>query len=209
MNRRLILWGVPVALWLIFTTWYTDFGGPLSDEEVAEAMAYFDGRDIEPEFRDMMHGFLVNDSGRQFIIVNNIDMNETPPPMEGFGPDATSDDYMNHYMEHMYGELFSRASHPVFMGTGLGFMADLVGVEGGNGWDSAALFRYRSKRTFLEIVTHPDMGARHDFKIAALTKTIAYPVETVLYLSDPRFLLFLIFGLVTALIDILIYGRRK
>lgn len=209
MNRRTILWGVPVLLWLVFTAWYTDFGGPLSDEEVAKAMVYFDSRDVEPEFREMMHRFLANDSGRQFLIVNNIDMNETPPPMEGFGPDATSSDYMNHYMEHMYPQLFSRASHPVFLGQALDFTADVVGIEGGHGWDSAALFRYRSKRTFLEIVTHPDMGARHDFKIAALTKTIAYPVETQLYLSDPRMLLFLILGLVTALLDILIYGRRK
>lgn len=209
MNKRMILWGVPVAIWLVFTMWYTDFGGALSDEEVADAMAFFDDRGIEPEFREMMHQFLANDSGRQFIIVNNIDMNETPPPMEGFGPDATSGDYMNHYMEHMYVQLFSRACHPIFAGEGMRFTADLVGIEGGHGWDRGALMRYRSKRTFLEIVMHPDMSSRHDFKVAALTKTIAYPVETQLYYSDPRFLLFLILGLVTALIDILIYGRRK
>ncbi len=50
----------------------------------------------------------------------------------------------------------------------------------------------------MEVVTHPNMLSRHDFKVAALEKTIAYPVETVLYLSDPRFLLALIliiFGL--------------
>ena len=36
------------------------------------------------------------------------------------------------------------------------------------------------------------MLSKHDFKVAALEKTIAYPVETALYLSDPRFLLALI-----------------
>lgn len=209
MNRRLTLWGVPVALWLIFTAWYTDFGGPLSDEEVAEAMSWFDAQGIDPERRKKMHAFLANDTGRQFLMVNNLDVNETPPPMEGFGPDATAADYMNHYMEHMYPELFSRACHPVFFGSGVGFTADLVGIEGAEGWDSAALFRYRSRRTFLEIVINPAIGPRHDFKIAALTKTIAYPVEATLYLSDPRLMLFLILGLVTALLDIVIFGQKR
>ena len=45
----------------------------------------------------------------------------------------------------------------------------------------------------MEIATHPDMFGKHQFKIAALEKTIAYPVETQLYLSDPRFILGLIF----------------
>lgn len=209
MNRRLILWGIPASIWLVFTFWYTDFGGPLSDEEVAEAMAYFDSRGIDPASRGKMKAFLDSDTGRQFLMVNNLDTNETPPPMEGFGPDATASDYMNHYMEHMYPELFSRACHPAFFGSGLGFTADLVGVEGAEGWDSAALFRYRSRRTFLEIVTNPAIGPRHEFKIAALTKTIAYPVEATLYFSDPRLLLFLIFGLVTAVLDILIFGPRR
>jgi len=35
-----------------------------------------------------------------------------------------------------------------------------------------ALFRYRSRRTFLEIVTIPETLGRHVFKAAALDKTI-------------------------------------
>jgi hypothetical protein len=109
----------------------------------------------------------------------------------------------------MYPELFSRACHPVFYASGLGFAADVSGIENAEGWDTAALFRYRSRRSFLEIITNPEIGPRHDFKLAAMTKTIAYPVETSLYLSDPRLLLFLAFGLVTAMIDIFVYGRGK
>jgi hypothetical protein len=52
--------------------------------------------------------------------------------------------------------------------------------------------RYKSRRAFMEVVTHPNMGSKHAFKVAALEKTIAYPVETVIYLSDPRLLLALI-----------------
>ena len=56
----------------------------------------------------------------------------------------------------------------------------------------------------MEIITHPDMVGRHEFKIAALDKTIAYPIEMQLYLSDPRLLLALILLIVTLLLDKLI-----
>ena len=66
---------------------------------------------------------------------------------------------------------------------------DLVGIENAEVWETAALFRYKSRRSFLEIVTHPDMYSKHKYKIAALEKTIAFPVENQFYLGDPRLLL--------------------
>ena len=39
-------------------------------------------------------------------MVNNIEMNDNPPQMEGFDPNATTMDYQDHYMEHMYPQLF-------------------------------------------------------------------------------------------------------
>lgn len=209
MTKRSMLWIVPITTWLLFTFWYTDFGGPLRDDEIAEAMAFFDSRGIDSERRAELKAFFDNDTGNQFLMVNNIDMNDNPPPMEGFGPDATAADYNNHYMEHMYPALFSRACHPIFYASGVGFDADISGIEGAEHWELAALFRYRSRRSFMEIVTNPNMGPRHAFKLAAMTKTIAYPVETGFYPSDPRFLLFFILGFFTALIDVLVFGRKR
>jgi len=51
----------------------------------------------------------------------------------------------------------------------------------------------------MEIVSNPKMRGKHAFKLAALNKTIAYPIESVIYLSDPRLLLGLIL-LITGLI---------
>jgi hypothetical protein len=45
------------------------------------------------------------------------------------------------------------------------------------------------------------MGARHDYKHASLVKTIAYPVEPGLYVSDLRIILFLVLGLLTVVVD--------
>jgi hypothetical protein len=53
----------------------------------------------------------------------------------------------------------------------------------------------------MEIISNPDILGPHHFKLAALDKTIAYPIETDLYLGDPRLLLGLILLALTALID--------
>ena len=34
MSSRMKLWLFPALLYAVFVFWYTDFGGPLSDEEV-------------------------------------------------------------------------------------------------------------------------------------------------------------------------------
>ena len=132
------------------------------------------------------------DSGRQFLMVNNIDMNDDPEDVEGAEPGESAERLMDRYMEHMYAQLLKRACHPVFAGNAVHPSMDLVGIEGAEIWDQAALMRYKSRRAFMEVVTHPNMGSKHAFKVAALEKTIAYPVETVIYLSDPRLLLALI-----------------
>ena len=49
--------------------------------------------------------------------------------------------------------------------------------------------------------SNPAFRGKHHFKTAALEKTIAYPIETDLYLGDPRLLLGLILLAITALID--------
>lgn len=201
MSARGLLWAGATTVWLAFTVWYTDFGGPLTEAEIEGALVALERRGLESERFDQFERFLREDSGKQFLMVNNIDMNEDPPPMPGFGPDATAEDYSNHYMEHMYPQLLSRACHPIFVGSGLGVGIDVVGIEGAAVWDRAALFRYKSRRAFVEIVTHPDMGARHDYKHASLVKTIAYPVEPGLYVSDLRIILFLVLGLLTVVVD--------
>ncbi len=61
----------------------------------------------------------------------------------------------------------------------------------------------------MEIVGNPAMQGRHEFKLAALNKTIAYPIETRFYAGDLRLLLGLALLALTALLDIAIFGRRR
>jgi len=197
-------WISLLVIYSSFFIWYTDFGGKLNDDEIQyygnkfESNALKDGRVLEPRIKELLQNFMEEDSGKQFLMVNVIDMSENPTFPDGTVSEESSDDLMNEYMKHMYGEILKRASHPVFIGSAVNGSMDLVGIENAEFWETAALFRYKSRRAFLEIVTHPDMNSKHKYKIAALEKTIAFPVEAQLYLGDPRLLLgfiFLILGL--------------
>ena len=193
------VWITLAIIYGLFFTWYTDFGGKLSDDEIKsyyskfESNALKDGRVLDPRGMDLIQKFMEEDSGKQFLMVNVIDMSENPTFPDGTVSEESADNLMNEYMEHMYGEVLKRASHPAFIGSAVNGSMDLVGIENAEVWETAALFRYKSRRAFLEIVTHQDMNSKHKYKIAALEKTIAFPVETQLYLGDPRLLLGLIF----------------
>jgi hypothetical protein len=208
MSTRTKLWLLPVLLYAVFVLWYTDFGGPLSDEEVDEFVSVMTANGVPPERVDYFAGFLRDDTGRQFLMVNNLDMNEDPPAVEGAPAGADADTLMGLYMEHMIPELLKRACHPVIMGPAVYQALDLSGIEGAEQWTDAALFRYRSRRSFMEIISNPEILGPHHFKLAALDKTIAYPMETSLYLGDPRLLLGLILLALTALIDSWMMSRK-
>ncbi len=207
MNSRAWLWLFSALLYAAFFLWYTDFGGPLSDAEVDEFAATLTQRGADPETIAYLETFFRNDSGRQFLMINALDMNENPPDVAGAEPGETADQLMARYMEHMFREMLKRACHPVIVGDAVYSVIDVLGIEGAEQWTSAAVFRYRSRRALMEILAAPDTRGRHEFKLAALDKTIAYPIETRLYLGDARLLLGLFILAGTALASVFLRPR--
>ena len=204
-------WLIAAALYALFVYWYTDFGGPLSDDEIAEYMVKMEARlsDSDPRAMQRIENFMREDSGRQFFMVNLIDMNEDPGDVPGAEPGESAAELMNRYMAYMYPALFGRACHPSVLGDAVSGAVDMVGVdEALRHWDQGALFRYRSRRTFMEIVANAEQGDSHKFKLAALDKTIAFPIETQINFGDPRLLLGLLLVAVTSLLNNL-RGRPK
>jgi hypothetical protein len=204
------IWGVPAFFYLAFVSWYTDFGGPLREDEIAGYLAKFAGQGVSNEFLSRVRDFMATDTGRQFQMVNVIDYDEDPPDVEGAAPGESAEQLMGRYMEHMFRELLWRACHPTVMGVAAFRAMDLVGVEAlerPEEWDMAAFMRYRSRRTFMEIVTIPETRGRHEFKVAAIEKTIAYPVETRIHLGDPRVSLGLGLFALASLLDLVVYRR--
>lgn len=210
MNRsRMSLWLIGAAVYGVFALWYSNTGGPLTTAEIARYTALFEARGITGEQKQTMTQFMTTDTGRQIIVINNLDLNESPIELPATGPNASAGELIDHYMEHMYPAQLKRASHPVFFGRAISPAIDLSGIVGGQNWDQGALFRYRSRRDLLEIATDPAFSSRHDYKMAALEKTIAYPVESVLYLSDLRLLLLLVLLNIVLVLDLALFRRRS
>ena len=206
---RTWLWAGPAIVWLLFCLWYTNTAGPLSVNEidafaaqVARGSAQVEGSG-GTERLDRLRRFMTEDTGDQFLMVNLVEMARPDPSR----PD-TPEESMARYMDHMYPELFRRACHPVFAGPAVHRAMDLVGVEGAERWSTVATMRYRSRRDLLEIALNPAFDGKHEFKIAALAKTIAVPVEPVLYFGDLRLLLFLVLFFLVAVADALVFRRR-
>jgi len=208
MSSRAKLWLTSTILYILFFGWYTDLGGPLSDKEIDEYVTERLAAGSNPDTIAYIENFFRDDSGRQFLMINAIDYNENPGNIEGAEPGESAQQLMARYMEHMIPALLARASHPVVMGDAIYNTIDVVGIENAEEWDNAALFRYRSKRTFMEIIRNPEFAGEHHFKHAALRKTIAYPIETSLYLGDLRLVLGLILLSLSLLIDNRILSKR-
>lgn len=206
------------ALYFSFYFWYTDVGGKLSQDEVQAFIAKHEQNLVNSgvpldseEFQrrvDFLRGFMEEDTGKQFIMVNSIEMNRNPVDVDGANPGESSDQLMARYMEHMWPNLLKRACHPIFFGESISKTMDIVGIEGAEIWDQAALMRYKSRRAFVEIATHPDMQDRHKFKTASLEKTIAYPVEPFGYYSDLRIIIGMLLLIAGLLIQLFLLSRK-
>ena len=206
------------SVYIVFFFWYTDIEGALSQEEIQgflnkHEQNIIDNRSSpnleELQLRmDFLRRFMEEDSGKQFIMVNNIEMDPDPGDVPGANSGESADELLSRYMEHMWPNLLKRASHPIFGGNAIWQSMDLVGIEGAETWDQIALMRYKSRRAFMEIVTHPNMMDRHDFKVAAMQKTIAYPVEPFAYFSDLRIILGMLMVIIGLSIQLILISKK-
>ena len=54
------------------------------------------------------------------------------------------------------------------------------------------------RRDLLEIASNPEFSGSHEFKVAAMRKTIAFPVDPWFQLGDPRLILALLLAVLPA-----------
>ena len=196
MTRTCWIWVALAGLYAAFVVWYTSFGGPLSEAEIAHYLARIESREPPPERLVQLRRFMEEDTGDDFVMLNLIDMYETPLQIEGVLPGESSEEVLGKYMEYMYPALFSRACHPVIFGRAANTAMDLMNADGMERWTTGAGMRYRSRRDLFEIASNPAFAGSHEFKVAAMAKTIAFPIDPWFQLGDPR----LVFALLLAVI---------
>lgn len=203
-QRKLLIWGALAITWFLFFFWYTSFGGPLSEEEVDKYMTRFESGESSPDKIAAFRHFLETDTGDDFVMLNIIEMHEQPERISGVAVDDTSADVLARYMAYMWPALLSRACHPVMFGSAAADAFEVWGIDGEGRWSQAAFMRYRSRRDMLEIAGNPEFQGPHEFKQAAMARTIAFPVDPWASAGDPR----LLFGLVLTIVGLLLTGRR-
>ena len=198
MTKTSWVWLIIGMIYAAFFGWYTSFGGPLTNEEIDHYLSQLSANNPEatPQQLASLRRFMEQDTGDDFVMLNVIDMYDQPLQVAGVEPGESSDDVMAKYMAYMYPALFSRACHPVMVGDAAHQALDLMNAPGMESWTRGALMRYRSRRDMLDISTNPEFHGSHDFKIAAMAKTIAFPLDPWFSLGDPRLILALVLGLI-------------
>lgn len=202
--RRFWIPGILTLIWMLFFSWYTSFSGPLTEAEIAGYMAQLEASERSPEDIAVIRRFLETDTGDDFVMLNVIEMHEEPRQISGVATTDSSADVLARYMAYMWPALLSRACHPVMFGSAAADALEVWGIDGEGRWSQAAFMRYRSRRDMLEIAGNPEFQGPHEFKQAAMARTIAFPVDPWVSAGDPRWLL----GLVLTIVGLLLTRRR-
>jgi hypothetical protein len=203
------VWILLLIVYATFFSWYTSFAGPLNEEEIAHYSEVLSGLEPDPERLARWQAFMRSDTGDDFAMINVVHLNDIPTPGPGIEPGETSEEVAAKYSEPFMSRAFRNAAHPVMMGFAAADALDTWGIDAADTWTAGALVRYRSRRDLMEqsiAIRQMDGTNIHDFKIAAIAKTIAYPLDPWFQLGDPRLVLALLL-IIVGLASQIMLGR--
>ena len=88
MTRTKWIWLIVVLVYAAFFYWYTSFGGPLNEKEIAYYSERFESLEPPPppEAVARLRQFMEEDTGDDFVMVNVIDMYETHSRSKAWHP---------------------------------------------------------------------------------------------------------------------------
>lgn len=209
MKAPLLIWGIPLLIYLLFVYWYTSFEGPLSNAEIESYLTTLSKQGATAQDLDRLRAFLETDTGDDFVMVNLIEFYDQPPSLKGIPANESAEALLSRYMNFMWPALLKRACHPVVFAQAASNSLDVWGIKQAGHWSQAAFMRYRSRRDLMEIAADPDFQGPHQFKIAAMSKTIAFPGDPWFQTGDPRLLLALVLIIMCLLLQRRFPARSK
>lgn len=185
-TRHLVPWLAAALLYALFRLWYDGFPSPLTPAEVEGYVANMTERGYPPDRIALLRKFLSEDTGRDFVMVNLIEFTAAPDPVGDMKPGESGREVLERYMAYMTPALLARASHPILGGNTAANAIETWGLAGAERWSMAGVVRYRSRRDMIEIASDPRFRDAHIYKIAAMEKTIAVPVDPYFVAGGPR-----------------------
>jgi len=203
MTAPIIIWTTAFIIYAIFWLWYIGIRKPLSKTEIDKYLNKLNeyGNDSAQGISDV-RAFLENDSGKSFVMVNSILLKEKPDLVEGVKEGDTSLKTLIAYHKPFMKMMFKKGGIGIFQGRVAGKSVDVIGIDNAEEWKISGINRFRSRRDFMEIITHPTFHEKHDLKFAALSKSIAYPVDPWFQLGGVAAIVPLTIALIAALLHI-------
>jgi len=202
MVSTIIIWSIALLIYGLFWFWYVGFQTPVSLKEIDHYMNKFAQYETDPAITDQFRRFLEKDTGKSFVMINNIKTFARPKLIEGIADNATSFDVLKAYSKPFASLILQRAGHPILQGKAAMKTVDSWGTEGADEWTYAGLVRYRSRRDLMEIITNPLFHEKHEFKYAALEKSIAYPIDPWFMVGGPKLTVFLAIALLASMFQL-------
>ncbi len=173
----LLNWGIAGTLTLLLQAWHGAFESPLTSDEVNDYVTRY--QEIYPKGDiSSVRKFLEEDDGKPVVMVNVIKVYDIPIEVNGKSYGDSAKDALGEYMSFVSPYLIKRGSYPLYTGEAVLHSLEHWGIDNAAEWSSGALVRYRSRRVMMQMVTDPLFDQFHDAKIAAMEKTISYPVIT-------------------------------
>ncbi len=197
------IWGGAILVYGVFYLWYVGFRSPLTAAEVDDYLNKLTS--INQSGKNDLEGiryFLENDTGKSFVIVNSIQLKKTPDLVAGVEEGDSSMKTLIAYHKPFMKMMFKRAGIGIFQGRMATKAIDVIGIENADDWTISAINRFRSRRDFIEIMITPEFHEKHELKYAALSKSIATPIDPWFQLGGVPLTVGLIVALGAALLHI-------
>ena len=211
MNWKIWVW-VPV-LYGLFSLWYFNWQGPLTEEEIEQVMQVFDGqKETANTSKALFRKFLEEDDGGEFVMLNQVELIKGMARHPVSGEEVPAADILADYFEPFSVALLSRGGHPVFQANTVGGNVDSWNADSNQSFELTAMMRYKSRRDIAELFLDPVMVDAHRYKMAAIERTVSYPTRVEVSSSlRPPVALALILLLVASLAQNLQFalGRRE
>ncbi len=204
MKKKLTIinWSVVLILYLLFSIWHGAFEGPLTPAEIDVFVDKYQALNPEKDTQ-RIRALMESDDGKPKYMLNAIKLYDRPQLINGKKVGETSAEILDTYTQHVFSFLLRHGSYPIYSGNAVFDAVERWGVTNADEWTSGAIVRYRSMRVMMKMSTDSSFKQFHDYKVAAMEKTIAFPTTAVLNLGSlavyVAFLL-LVLGLIVQLI---------
>jgi hypothetical protein len=192
------IWGLALLGYALFWYWYVGFRRKITAAEVEATMQLLDSAgSMTAKRRESMHKFLGNDDGKDFVMVNLLELKQ---------PVRESRKKLGTYQKVFLGALLRKAGHPVMIATAASGNIENVACDHADDWMAAGMIRYRSRRDLMEILPATIGSEHHELKLSSLEKTFAFPASPWFMFGGPRIVVALTVALLAALAQLSIAG---